>query len=79
MSNPPPRSLDYNARPFEAAPYIGKLLILLNGKPQERVTAYDVERGRLSRLVTDESGRLVNDGERWLEEDCIGSVEVRWK
>jgi len=58
---------------------VGRIDIMLDGKLQQHVTAYDMDAGYVVRAVLDDEGRMQANAERdaLLVEQVTGRVEVR--
>jgi hypothetical protein len=72
----PPRSLDIGSHHLGDA--VSELRIVLNGEPQRRVLAYDVDAGFIRKVASDGRGNiLVVDGDV-VETLERGDVRVGW-
>lgn len=56
-----------------------RLVIRLDGKPQDTVVRYDMDGGEIERYVKDENDRLVVENDKAKREVVRGKVEVTLK
>jgi hypothetical protein len=75
----PPRKLAIGDPGFRR--FGPNLRIFLDGEEQRRVTAYDADKGTITRQRLDEAGRIFVDPgtDEVALETLTGSVEVKWR
>lgn len=75
-----PRKLEYgDLMRMSHAYLVGRIIVTLNGNVVQRVRAYDCDAGTVTRLATDEGGRVLIKEGNVVEETLHGEVAVSLK